>query len=429
VTGSSRATPPADTGEEAWNAALADLVRRCRHAQPDELPGLVNSCCGPLGVTVTLYLVDHEHGRLWPVPEEGRATPRSVAVQGTPGGHAFTTVSTQRTVDRRGTVCLWVPMADGAERLGVAEVSGRPGPGRLEDLQRHAETAVALTAQLLTGRMAHGDMFHRTRRTRTMPPAAELLLSLVPPLTFRCRRLQITTMLEPSYDVGGDAFDYAVDGTTAYFMILDSMGRGMQAALTSAAVLAATRAARRAGRGLADMARAADVMLAEQFGNLRFATGVLARLDTVTGRMRYLNAGHPAPVLLRPGQPVRTLYHGRRMPLGLNDNPILLGVEQLEPGDRLLLYTDGVTDPRDREQPGSGAAWLADAARWSLGPDLTGPDLTGPDLTGPDLTGPEALRRLAQAVIRRGGPHKVDDATLMLLEWPPNSAESLDHPA
>ncbi|MFI6074187.1 PP2C family protein-serine/threonine phosphatase [Actinoplanes sp. NPDC051343] len=401
---SSGAAPSAGVRKSAWNGALADLVRRCRYAQPDELPGVVNACCAAVGVTVTLYLIDHEQRRLWPVPEDGREVPPSLPIDGTPGGRAFTSASTQYTADGRGNVCLWVPMADGAERLGLAEVRGRAAPDGLDFLRRHAETAVALLGQVINGKMSYGDLFHRTRRTRPMQPSSELLLSLVPPLTFRCRRLTITATLEPSYEVGGDAFDYAVHGPDASFMIIDSMGRGMQAALTSAAVLATTRAARRQGLDLHEAARAADAVLAEQFGNLRFATGVLGRLDTVTGRLRYLNAGHPAPILIRAGQAVRTLYQGRRLPLGLSDNPIFIGQEQLRPGDRLLLYTDGVTDPRDREQAGTGAAWLADAARWSFG-------------TG--APAPEALRRLSHTVIRRDGSRKADDATLMVVEWMP----------
>jgi phosphoserine phosphatase RsbU/P len=397
-----RRTP--DAGERAWNAALAELMRRCRDAQPDELPGLINDCCSALGVTITLYLVDLEQRRLWPVPENGRPTPRSLPLDGTPAGHAVTSNSTRHTVDRDGNVRLWVPLTNGADQVGLAEVVVRAAADRLDRLRHNVETTAALLGQLVNGKMAYGDLMHRTRRTRPMHPSGELLLSMVPPLNFRCRRLVITTILEPCYDVGGDAFDYAVDGPTANFMILDSMGRGMQAALTSAAVLAATRAARREGRDLHEMAGAADDVLAEQFGNLRFATGVLARLDTFTGRLRYLNAGHPAPILIRRGEPVRTLYEGRRLPMGVSDNPIFIGREQLQPGDRLLLYTDGITDPRDREDPASGASWLADAARRSL---------------GARVAAPEALRRLSQAVVPGPGNRKVDDATLMLVEWAP----------
>jgi hypothetical protein len=383
---------------------LAELVRRSRDTLPDELPRLISAGCAALGFDVILYLVDHEQRRLWPMPEPGRPTPPPVAVDGTPGGRAFTSVATQRHVDRHGDVWLWIPMVDGAERLGLAEIRGRAAPASLGRLQRNAETAVTLLAQLVTIKLAYGDALHRTRRTRPMHPSGELLLSMVPPPTFRCRQMLIAAVLEPSYGVGGDAYDYAVDGSTAIFIILDSMGRGIQAALTTAAVLAAIRAARRAGRGLYDMAVAADTVLTEQFGNHRFTTGVLAHLDTRTGRLRYLNAGHPAPILIREGRAVRTLDHGRRLPLGFDDSQIDIGTVQLEPGDRVLLYTDGVTDPRDREQAATGSAWLSEIARWSIA-------------TG--LAASEVLRLVSQTVMAYGGKGKPDDATLMLVEWSP----------
>jgi hypothetical protein len=405
VNSDSRPGPAADGGDDAaWNAVLAGLVRGCRDAQPDELPALVNAECAALGFEVTLYLVDHEQRHLWPVPETGRPTPAPLPLPGTPGGRAFISDRTQRSLDRHDNVRLWVPLADGADRLGVAEMRGRTTPQAVERLQRNAEAAVALLAYLIKGKLPHGDVLHQTRRTRPMRASGELLLSLVPPLSFRCRRVLITSILEPCYDVGGDAYDYAVDGSTASFMIIDSMGRGMQAALTSAAVLATTRAARREGADLAEMARAADDALAEQFGNLRFATGVLARLDTIDGRLRYLNAGHPAPILIRPGQPARMLTQGRRLPLGLADGETVMGETRLEPSDRVLLYTDGVTDPRDRDQPATGAAWLAGAAQ---------------SATDTGLAASEALRLLARAVISHDEQRRADDATLMLVEWSP----------
>jgi sigma-B regulation protein RsbU (phosphoserine phosphatase) len=99
--------------------------------------------------------------------------------------------------------------------------------------------------------------------------------------------------------VGGDGFDYTLDGAAAHLLILDGVGKGLSAGLACAVALAAVRATRRDGRGLYDQARAADAALLEQFTDARFATAVLGELHLETGRLRYLNAGHPAPLLLR----------------------------------------------------------------------------------------------------------------------------------
>jgi sigma-B regulation protein RsbU (phosphoserine phosphatase) len=209
-------------------------------------------------------------------------------------------------------------------------------------------------------------------------------------------------VLEPCYDVGGDGFDYAVEAGSAWVMVLDGMGRGLAAGLTCATALAAVRAARRDDRGLYAAARAADEALIEQFPDLRFVTGVLAQLDMDTGGLRYINAGHPAPLLLRGGKAVRSLAGGRRMPLGIEDSAIEVGEETLEPGDRLLLYTDGVVDAYDHGGERFGVERLIDLTE---------------RCAAARLPGPETLRRLSHAVMDHQNGPPTDDATLLLVEW------------
>jgi serine phosphatase RsbU (regulator of sigma subunit) len=170
--------------------------------------------------------------------------------------------------------------------------------------------------------------------------------------------------------------------------------------------LAAIRATRRAGGALDDQARAADAAIMEQFPDARFATAVLATLDLDSGRLHYVNAGHPAPLLLREGKLVRTLEGGRRMPLGLEDPSTAAAEEMLEPGDRLLLYTDGVTDRRAPDGEEFGFQRLLRLVEREL---------------ADRLPTPETLRRLCHAVIARQGTPD-DDATLLLLDWSSSAA-------
>jgi serine phosphatase RsbU (regulator of sigma subunit) len=235
-----------------------------------------------------------------------------------------------------------------------------------------------------------------------MSPAAELLATLLPPLTFSSDRLVVAAVLEPCYTVGGDAFDYAVDGSLARLLVLDAMGRGLDAGLTAATALAAIRGARRDGHGLYAMARAADEAIRGQFGNAKFATAVLAELDLDVGVLRYLNAGHPPPLVLRRGKAVRFLDGGRRLPLGMDDAAIEVAQERLEPGDGLLLYTDGITEARAPDGEQFGVERLVDLAERHA-------------VEG--LAAPEKLRRLAHSVLAHQHGPAGDDATLMLLEW------------
>jgi len=172
--------------------------------------------------------------------------------------------------------------------------------------------------------------------------------------------------------------------------------------------MAAMRTARRENKGLFAIGRAADAALAEHFADQRFVTAVLGELEMDTGRLRYINAGHPAPLLLRNGRAVRALTGGRRMPLGLDDSAIEIAEESLEPGDRLLLYTDGVTEARDNAGELFGTDRLVDLAERSA---------------VDELPAPETLRRLAQSVMQHQGGLPTDDATIMLVEWSEKAAE------
>jgi sigma-B regulation protein RsbU (phosphoserine phosphatase) len=397
-----------DWPEAPRHAALVDMLQRAHLCQPDELPTEINAAVSRLGFLITVYLVDYEQHRLWPLTERGKPTADPLSVDGTLAGRAFASVRTMAAGDAARPDRLWVPMIDGSERLGVAEVVLHEVPPDLADLREFCEALVGLIGHLLTVKLPYGDTLEQVRRTQPMTAAAELLLASLPPLTFSCHRLVISAVLEPSYDVGGDAYDYAVDGPLAQFMVLDAMGRGMRAGLACVVAMAAMRTVRRENKGLFAIGRAADAALDEHFADQRFVTAVLGELEMDTGRLRYINAGHPAPLLLRHGRAVRALTGGRRMPLGLDDGAVEIAEESLEPGDRLLLYTDGVTDARDKAGELFGTDRLVDLAERSA---------------VDELPAPETLRRLAHSVMQHQGGLPTDDATIMLVEWSEKAAE------
>ncbi len=123
--------------------------------------------------------------------------------------------------------------------------------------------------------------------------------------------------------------------------------------------------------------------------------------------MRYLNAGHPRPLLLRRAKVVGDLEHGRRLRLGIADAGAPIGEAGLEPGDHLLLYTDGITEARTPDGDRFGTERLAALAERHA---------------ADRLPAPESLRRLAHAV----GDHQqrdfADDATLLVMQWSSRAA-------
>ncbi|HEX2774253.1 MAG TPA: PP2C family protein-serine/threonine phosphatase [Micromonosporaceae bacterium] len=386
---------------EAWRQAVAAVVRRSHLVPPSAVGTLVNDVAGELGVELTVYLVDHEQRQLRALAVANEPERPPLAVDTSLAGRAFRTIQVQRAGAR--PVRLLVPVVDGTERLGVLEVVL---PDQLGDATDEAIDGATLMAgmigHLVVAKRAYGDAIEQRRRSRPMTVAAELLWQLLPPLTFATPEMVIAAALEPCYEVGGDAFDYAVDGSTVRLGIFDAVGHGLRAALTVAVALAATRAARRDGQDLDAIARAADNALLDQFTDARFVTAVLAELDLRSGRLRYVNAGHPPAVLLRRGKAVRTLAAGRRPPLGLAQPQITVAEEDFEPGDRLMCYTDGVTEARDDAGVMFGLSRLIDATE-------------GASAAG--LPAAETLRRLTHNVVDHQNGRLDDDASLLLLEW------------
>jgi sigma-B regulation protein RsbU (phosphoserine phosphatase) len=380
-----------DTVPEEWRAVLVTLVEAGHLTGPAELGRVVAEAVAPTGAQAALYLVDYEQRALRPVLGDAPPEP----VDGSAAGRAFAVV---RAVPGPPA---WVPVVDGTERLGVLRVTPPPGADPYR-LLAGARLVAGMVGHLVTSKNFYGDHLQRVRRSRPMTPAADLLWRLLPPLTFASRQIVVTAVLEPCYDVGGDAFDYAVDGDTASLAIFDAVGKGMRAALATAATLGAARAGRVGGSGLAEAAEAADRVLRDEFTDSRFVTAVLAELSLPDGRLRYVNAGHPPPFLLRAGRAVGTLDGGGRTPLGVLGAPATVAEVGFEPGDQLLLYTDGVTEARDPHGVQFGRDRLVALAE---------------EVAGADVPAAEILRRLSHAVIdHQAGPPR-DDATLMLVEW------------
>ena len=124
---------------------------------------------------------------------------------------------------------------------------------------------------------------------------AEMQHHLLPPLTFGTDRVVVSGLLAPAYEVGGDAFDYALNGDVLHIAVFDAVGHGLQASLLANLAVSCYRNARRAGLDLAHIAATIDAALDAMFGGERFVTALIGQLDIGEGLFRWINAGHPPP--------------------------------------------------------------------------------------------------------------------------------------
>lgn len=384
-------------------AALVKLLDGVLLAPPDRIAAIAGSAGEALGVRVRIFLIDYDQRALHPLPHTNGADDRApLEVDTTLAGRAFRHVQTL-PADTADPPCLWVPLLDGVERLGVLEVEVTD-PDDLYDpgLRTQCRWLSMLLGHLVAVVNPNGDALDRIRLTKPRHTSAELIYSLLPPLTAGVDSFVVTGMLEPCDRVSGDAFDYALSESTAHLLVLDALGHDLNSGLIAAAAVSAYRSARRSGLGLDEQADIIDRTLRDHFGTATFATGVLAEIDLPTGRLRYLNAGHPQPLIMRGGKIVRPLADARRVPLGLGPFDVTIAEETLEPGDWLMLYTDGITEARNTTGEFFGEGRLVDLLRREA---------------ASGHPPPETARRLIQAVLHHQQGLLQDDAAIVLAQW------------
>lgn len=379
---------------------LGRILEAASRIGGDELPGLVAAEAAGFGLRdVVLYVVDYDQTVLVPLTGDPGPAGR-LTIDATLGGRAYTSSAPVEGDAEDGDRRLWVPLLNGTDRVGVMACTV---DGVDADAQARARRLSMLVAELLIVKSAYSDALVRRRRLREMTLAAELQWSLLPPLTFTAPGVTISGVLQPSYEIGGDTFDFSVNGDLAHVSVLDAMGHGLAACRTAAVALASYRHSRRAGIGLAGTYRAMDEVIAGFYGVDRFVTGLFLELDVPTGCVRWVNAGHPAPLILRGRRVVGELTGGHVLPIGLGDDPSI-GQESLEPGDRLVVFTDGVVEARGEDGSFFGQERLV--------------GLVSREAAG-GLPTPETLRRLSLAILDHQVGKLQDDATTVILEWAP----------
>ncbi|OLT31790.1 stage II sporulation protein E [Actinomadura sp. CNU-125] len=389
---------------------LSELIAASHLMSLEQMPGVVAEHAGRAGLhDLRMYVADLQQTVLCLLPGQDGAGGDSaeLRIEGTLAGRAFQNVAPARGhlvgeiagIDGDGRE-WWVPLLDGTERIGVLHVVTSDGD---PDAVPRAESLAGLIALMIVSKSTASDTLARLVRTRPMTVSAEMQWRALPPMTFANDQVVISAALEPAYRLGGDTFDYGLAGNTVHLGVFDAMGHDTGAGLTSNLAVAAYRNTRVEGTGLAAIGESIEKELLEQDSSGRFVTGVLSCLQLRTGLLSWTTYGHPPPVVIRGGRWVTQLDCLPGTPLG-TDLGIVPRVceEQLQPGDRVLLYTDGIVEARDPDKREFGLVRFVD---FIIRHSADG------------LPVPETLRRLIHSILEHHEGRLDDDATVLVLEW------------
>jgi serine phosphatase RsbU (regulator of sigma subunit) len=309
------------------------------HLVPDQL---VAEARRAGGVPVALYVVDIDGSQLVRLagsedfPEDLEAPP-ALGPEIVPEGLPVFQSRLRQTLPG----CVIEPLWLRGRVTGLLVCIGNPVIP-LEDIAKQGAAALELAND-------YTDFIEAARRRKPPTPAAEIQQNLFPPRIARVSGAQLAGGLLPTYEVGGDWFDFVENRDGAWFAIADAgEGTGPTAAGLGAAALGALRAARRSGYELEDALAAVDETV-RKLGNPSFyVTALVARWRAATSTFTWVNCGHPHAYLVDVDGEVSQLEGPIHEPLGKGPSkrafePTAL---QLSSDERLILVTDGIVDRR-----------------------------------------------------------------------------------
>jgi len=253
----------------------------------------------------------------------------------------------------------------------------------------------------------------RDRLQQELDAARELQLSMLPhefPVLSQDQPVQVYATMEPAQEVGGDLYDCFYAAPRSFcFLVGDVSGKGAPAAMFMARTQSLVRMAAELAGNVSDdeaspvrIAEAVNRELCQNNAERMFVTLFLGVLDTRTGALAYVNAGHPSALLLRAGGDIERLSGRPALPLGVRQRTAYSPqVVTLSPGDGIVLYTDGVPEATDER-----------------GEFYTTVRLDA-DLRAASAGTPEAIVRTLRDRIDAftGTAPKADDVTLFALRW------------
>jgi phosphoserine phosphatase RsbU/P len=209
-------------------------------------------------------------------------------------------------------------------------------------------TIALLSGFLLMNLLVLLEVADRLSLKRDLEVAREIQNAMLPEGTWSGPGVEAFGLTKPANTVGGDFYDILPqpDGTVIV-ALGDVAGKASPAALLMALLLAMMRTLVDEGLSIADLVRRLNLQIGKHAPPSRFITLFVASYDTHTGNLQFVNAGQTPPLLRRQDGRIERLNTGG-IALGMFEGSTYQsGHARLEPGDALVMYSDGITEAED----------------------------------------------------------------------------------
>lgn len=260
----------------------------------------------------------------------------------------------QSVIQQRIHSAMCAPLWHDDQVLGLLYVDNVAAPAPFEEVDLRLLTLIAhLTAVKVRETEQHEAVERAERLAEELRRAATMQQNLLPPEPVREGKVVVAGKNIPSFDVGGDYFDFiAAEDGLLFVGLGDVAGKGMAAAMLMMNLQASVRAQVETGRPLQDVMARLNRSIHQSVRGLRFVTLFVARIDTASGVVTYVNGGHNPPYVMRATGEIETLSSGGLLLGMFPEAEYEQGTITLSPGDLLVIYSDGVTEARAPAGPG-----------------------------------------------------------------------------
>ena len=295
------------------------------------------------------------------------------------------------------------PLVDAGGTLGLIMLSSRVSVRQFSEQDLDLLVSLASAAALRVRNVALAEeAAERKVYEKELSIAHDMQMAMLPRQMPDHPEIAVAASLEPARSVGGDLYDFVLDGDRLWFIIADVAGKSVAAALYMAVAKTLFRATVGPGADVAGVASRMNRELSRDNDRMLFVTAIVGSLDIATGRVTFVDAGHNPAVVIDPSGRMTVPAASKGVAFGVVEDFVYTPAQHaLEPGATLLLYTDGATDARN-----IGGEMFGEAR------------LTAAIAAGARLAPAKLIEAITGAVDQfvAGAPPE-DDLTLLAIAW------------